>query len=137
MADLTAIRNGLAANLGAISDLNVSPSRLSNPTLPQAVVYAGPTSFDKAFGRGVDTLVFIVRVAVPGTTDTGSVVSLDPYLAGSGSRSIKAAIESDKTLGGACSDLRVTGHEGEQPFNVEGQPPALGAEWRVEITAHG
>jgi hypothetical protein len=137
MADLTAIRVGIATNVSSISDLNVSPSRLSNPQLPCVVVFAGPTEYDKAFGRGLDTLVFMVRVAVPATTDTGAVVSLDPYLAGSGPRSIKEAIESDKTLGGACSDLRVTGHKGEQPYNVEGQPPALGAEFRVEVTAHG
>jgi hypothetical protein len=137
LADLAAIRTAIAANLSTIPDIQVSASRLSSPTLPSAVVFAGPTEFDKAFGRGLDTLVFIVRVAVSGATDTGAVVNLDPYLAGSGSRSIKAAIESDKTLGGACSDLRVIGHEGEQPYNVEGQPPALGAEFRVEVTAHG
>ena len=33
---------------------------------------------------------------------------LDGLLTGTGSGSIKAAIESDKTLGGACSTLRVT-----------------------------
>jgi hypothetical protein len=36
---------------------------------------------------------------------------LDKYLAGSGDYSIKQAIESDRTLGGACNTLRVTSAE--------------------------
>ena len=137
MADLGDIREGIAENLSTIPDIQVSAYVLSNPTLPCAVVFAGPTEFDKAFGRGLDTLVFMVRVVVAAVSDISAVVNLDPYLAGSGSRSVKEAIESDKTLGGACSDLRVTGTEGEQVYALEGRPPALGAEFRVEVTAHG
>jgi hypothetical protein len=76
-------------------------------------------------------------VLVPSPSDIDAVVNLDPYLAGSGARSIKAAIETDTTLGGACGGLQVTRHEGEQVVVREGQPPALGAEFRVEINAHG
>jgi hypothetical protein len=36
---------------------------------------------------------------------------LDAYLAGSGSSSIKTAIEGDRTLGGTVNTLRVTGAE--------------------------
>jgi hypothetical protein len=137
MADLAAIRTGLAANLSTIPDIQVSAYVLSNPTPPCAVVFAGPTDFDTSFGRGLDNLVFMVRVLVAAVSDISAVVNLDPYMAGSGARSVKAAIETDKTLGGACSDLRVVGTEGEQVYTLEGRPPALGAEFRVEVTAHG
>jgi hypothetical protein len=137
MADLAAIRAGLAANLTTIPDLQVLPQLLSNPTPPCVIVFAGPTEFDKAMGRGLDTIVFIVRVLVPSAVDIEAVVNLDPYMAGSGTRSIKAAIETDLTLGGSCFGLQVTGHGGEQVFLREGQPAALGSEFRVEIKAHG
>jgi hypothetical protein len=137
MADLTAIRAGLKANLLAIDGLQVSEYFLTNPSYPTALILAGPTEFDQAFGRGLDQLTFLVRVVVGAVTDIGSGANLDAYLAGSGSRSIKAAIEADITLGGACSTLQVTRHEGEQPYLVEGGSPALGAEFRVEIRAHG
>jgi hypothetical protein len=137
VADLEALREGLAANLGTIEDLQVSKYVLSNPTFPIAVVFAGPTDFDKAFGRGLDNLVFRVRVVVAAVSDIGSGVNLDPYLAGSGPRSVKAAVETDPTLGGACQSLRVTGHEGEQVYVFDEAPPGLGAEWRVEVIASG
>jgi hypothetical protein len=137
MADLAAIRTALAANLSTIPDLQVSAYVLSNPTPPSAVVFAGPTEFDKAFGRGMDMLVFMVRVVVAAVSDISAVVNLDPYMAGSGARSIKAAIESDSTLGGSVFDVSVVGTDGEQIYTFEGRPPALGAEFRVEVTAHG
>jgi hypothetical protein len=137
MADLAAIRAGLAANLSTIPDLQVLPQMISNPTPPCVIVFAGPTEFDKAMGRGLDSIVFMVRILVPSPSDIDAVVNLDPYLAGSGAQSIKAAIETDTTLSGACGGLQVTRHEGEQVVVREGQPPALGAEFRVEINAHG
>ncbi len=51
---------------------------------------------------------------------------LDPYLDNTGSRSIKAAIESDRTLGGAAHTCRVAKAE-----NYTG----LWVEFRVEVIA--
>lgn len=137
MADVGAIREGIAANLGAIKDLQVSAWPLSNPLPPTAQVLAGRTEFDKAFGRGLDQLVFRVQVLVAALADIGSAVNLDAYLAGSGPRSIKAAVEADKTLGGACQSLRVTEIGDERLFTFGDRPPFLGAEWLVEIQATG
>jgi hypothetical protein len=137
VADLAKIRDGLEANLLAIENLQVAKYVITNPVYPTALVLAGPTEFDKAFGRGLDMLVFLVRVVVAAVTDIGPGVNLDAYLAGSGPRSIKAAIESEKTLGGACADLRVTGHEGERVYLFDGGSAALGSEWRVEVNGRG
>jgi hypothetical protein len=137
VADLSALREGLAANLGAIEDLQVSPYFISNPTFPSAFVRAGPTDYDKTFDRGLDNIVLFVRVLVAAFGDIGPGANLDEYLAGSGPRSIKAAIEDDPSLGGACDDLRVTGNEGEREFTFDDRPSALGAEWRVEVFANG
>ena len=137
MADIGALRAGLAANVGAIPDLQVSPYFISNPTFPCAYVRKGPTDYDKAFGRALDDHELFVRVLVAAFGDIGPGVNLDAYLAGSGPRSIKEAIETDKTLGGACQTLRVTGDEGEKEYVFDDRPSALGSEWRVAITASG
>lgn len=137
MADIARCRAGLAANLRQIEDLQVSEYVLSNPTYPTAVIFLGRTEYDKAFSRGLDSLIFRIRVVVAAVTDIGAETNLDEYLDTSGPRSIKQAVEAERTLGGACDDLRVTETEGEQVFTFESQPQALGAEWLVEVQATG
>jgi hypothetical protein len=139
MADLSALRDGLEANLLAIEDLQIAKYVISNPTYPTALVLAGPTKYDEASraGSGLDSLVFLIRVVVAAIGDIGPGVNLDAYLAGSGDRSIKQAIEADPKLGGSCDDLHVTGHEGERVYTFEGGAAALGSEWHVDVYANG
>ena len=137
MADHAEIRAGLVANLSQIPDLQVEGYVLSNPTFPTALILAGTTEYDKAMHRGLDDLIFRIRVVVAAVSDIGATVNLDEYMNGSGARSIKAAVEADKTLGGACSEALVTGHSGEQVFTFDDRPPALGTEFTVQIKATG
>jgi hypothetical protein len=58
--------------------------------------------------NGYDNYQAYVLVIVGRMSDRSSSDRLDAYLAPSGSQSVKAAIEADKTLGGACSSLIVT-----------------------------
>jgi hypothetical protein len=143
VAILSDIRDGLAVNLSGISGLQV-PDRgfiLANPTPPAAEIIpggpAGVIEYDLAFQRGLDKIPFTVRVYVSLTSDIGSQATLDEYIEPSGSRSVKEALESDTTLGGAANDLRVTSCSGPQQFIREGKPPVLGAEWHVDVYANG
>jgi hypothetical protein len=134
MADVGAIRVALAAKLATIADLQVSAYMLSNPTPPCAMIYSGETSFDKAFHRGSDDLNLVVRVIVPFAADIGSQVNLDEYRAGSGARSFKAALEVDRTLGGAVQDLRVTGVSPDTVYGgATGQIIGIGCEFQIEV----
>jgi hypothetical protein len=48
-------------------------------------------------------------IVIVGRVDTrGAQTALDGYLSGTGTNSLKEAIESDRTLGGEANDLRVT-----------------------------
>jgi hypothetical protein len=49
-----------------------------------------------------------VQVIVSKVSDRNAQSNLDGYCNPSGSSSVKAALESDKTLGGLVQDLRVT-----------------------------
>lgn len=140
MASLTDIRTGLAANLRAIADLQVSAYMLSQPTAPSAHVFpggaAGDIEYHQAMRDGVESWPMTVQVFVALSADIGSQVNLDAYIASSGARSVKAAIEADTTLGGAAQDLIVVSCSGYRQFVFEGRPPLLGAEWHVRIYAN-
>lgn len=133
MAD---IRVALAAALQTMPGIGqVSPYMLASPTPPSAHVYPGSTTYDAAFQRGLDEWRFTIQVFVALTTDVGSQQTLDVMLApGSG---VKKVVEADKTLGGACADLRVESCSGYRQYVFDGRGPLIGAEWTVVIRASG
>jgi hypothetical protein len=134
MADIAAIRSGIATNLGTISGLRTSswiPDQI-NP--PIAVVKPDRIAFDTAFARGLDTLEFSVLCIVGRVDERTAQSRLDAYCATTGSASIKAAIESDSTLGSAVSDLRVTEMRNYTSLNV-GDVTYLAAEFAVTVYA--
>jgi len=131
MASIASIRAGLAANLGAIDGLQVSAYALANPTPPCVEIVPASVDYDQALQRGMDTVRMTVRVFVGMAQDIGAQKQLDQFLDGSGSVSIKTVIESDPTLAGAVSDLRVVTTSGYRVYGDSGR--LLGAEWDVEI----
>ena len=102
-------------------------------TPPSADVRRGPLEYDQAMDGGLHRPTMLVRVYVSNVTDQGSHAKLDSYLDPDGVNSVKAAIESDRTLGGVVDDLHVTSATGAQTYGLEGQPTMLGSEWTVEI----
>lgn len=127
---ITNIRSGLKTNLGSISGLQVSEYMRSNPT-PPVVWVMGPETIEYV---PTVSVLMVVQVFVGAVTDQGAQVKLDGYLADSGASSIKAAIESDRTLGGACSDCEVVRTSGYKPYKLSGrQDLVLGADFDVEV----
>lgn len=76
----------------------------------------------------VDVLVIVSRMNERGAQD-----KLDTYLAGSGAGSVKAALEADRTLGGAVAALRVTR---AAPITLEVAGVTYFA-YQYEVTLHG
>lgn len=131
------IRSGLATNLATVTGSpQVLAYMLSNPTPPAFAVFPAATSYDEAMARGLDKWTFTVVAVVSAAVDQDGQKNLDLYLAPSGGYSIKAAIESDRTLGGVVSNLRVTQVSGYRVY-ADDRGANLGAEWTVEIYASG
>ena len=107
-ATVTSIREGLASVLGTIRGLRTAAVVPEDPKPPIAVVMAPNISYDTAFGRGMDTYTFTVMLVVGRVSDRTAQATLDAYCAGVGTYSVKAAINSDPTLSGACQNARVT-----------------------------
>jgi hypothetical protein len=111
MAQVTELREAIAKNLSRINGLRTVALIPEDPKPPIAVVTFDRVEFDTSMGRGLDMFLFRV-VAIVGRVNTrGAEQMLDSFLSGFGDSSFKAAIESDRSLGGKANDLRVTSGE--------------------------
>lgn len=104
---IDAIRSGLATNLATISGLRTAAEIPDNPSPPIAVVQLRQIQYDEAFQRGLAVYTFVVTVIVGRSAEREAQRRLNDYSDNTGSSSVKAAIESDKTLGGSAFDCRV------------------------------
>lgn len=133
------IREALATALKTIPGMQASAQQLSNFTPPCALVVRGPVQYDLAMEGGLHHWQMRVQVMVAMASDKGAQMVLDQFLDSEGDRSVKAALESDTSLGGLVSDLHVTGANGEQVYvrdqglHQQGGQPLLGSEFTVEI----
>jgi hypothetical protein len=92
-------------------------------------------TYDLAFARsGGDEYEFIVMVIVGRVDERSAQNRLDGYCTGTGAGSVKAAIESNKTLGGKAFDCRVTNLRNYQQLIV-GDVTYLAAEFVVQVYA--
>lgn len=102
------VRDGLKKNLQEIDGLRVYDLVPDNPQPPSAIIGQLDLTFDLNNARGLDQANIDVLVIVQRFSERTGQERLDKYLSGTGDYSIKAAIESDKTLDGAVDTLRVT-----------------------------
>ncbi len=127
------IKVGIALNMtDRISGMQVLPYVRDQVLPPAADIRRGPMEYDQSMVGGIHRLTILVRVFVASVMDKSAQAQLDSYLAPDGDNSIKAAIESDRSLGGLIDDLHVTGATGEQAYTM-GQVQMTGSEWTVEI----
>jgi len=134
MTTITDIRTGLAANVGTINGLRTSATVPDQINPPVAVVMPSRISYDRAYHRGLDEYEFTVTVFVGRAEERVAQNLLDGYCNPTGTSSVKTAIEGDRTLGGAVSDLRVTEMRGITPVLV-GDTTYLTAEFVVSVFA--
>lgn len=105
------VRDGLKTRLQTITGLRAYDLIPEMPTPPCAVVGQLDFTFDIDNARGLDQAIVDIYVIVQRFSERAGQDKLDAYLAGSGSSSIKTAIEGDRTLGGTVNTLRVTSAE--------------------------
>lgn len=108
---ISQIREGIKQNLSSIDGLRTYDQVPDVIVPPCVVVGQLDFTFDLNNARGLDQANLDVFVIVQRFSERTGQDKLDKYLAGSGDFSIKTAIESDRTLGGACDTLRVTSAE--------------------------
>lgn len=135
MADLTAVCNGLAAVLGQIPNLRVSPQFTAQVNPPAAIILPQPGQslrFD-SFGGGVSYLLRVVLLASY-TEDTGSVALMNSWLASTGPSSVSAVIAANPRLAGVYDYATVDSIRGYGLREWAGQQ-YLGADVVVTVMA--
>jgi hypothetical protein len=111
-------------------------------TAPHFFVAEYEQDFDKAMGRGMDELTFTCRVLVARADDRAAQRVLDGMLSGSGTASLKAAIEAARgapgeyALGGLAHDLHVQRVQGYRWYEHAGAT-YVGAELAVKVIGDG
>lgn len=128
------LRAGLRANIKAtIANVQVSAYILASPTPPGIHIFPGESRFDLAMNRGLDEYDFTVQAFVAWSSDQGSQAFLDELRDPINARSLKAAIESDLTLGGVCEDLRVMGISPYRNLVTMDNRSLLVSDWTVTV----
>jgi len=107
MINITGVRDALKANLQTITNMRVYDTIPDVVVPPCAIVGQLDFTFDIDNARGLDQASVDIFVLVQRFSERTGQDKLDLLLAGSGSGSIKTALESDRTLGGLVDTLRV------------------------------
>ena len=105
---VTGMRTALATNLGTISGIRTYADIPDNPMMPAAVVQLQSVSYNQAMARGLTEYNFVVTVIFGRVATSQAQRSMDQLIDDEGGRSIKTAIESDKTLNSNAFDVRVS-----------------------------
>lgn len=128
------VRKAIASNLSAVTGVQCSAWNLGTNFNPPTFQVAGngPVTYDR---RGTDLLTYRVQAIVGTVDDVGAQRLLATFVQGSGSTSFKAALESDRTLGGVVDDLRVTDYLGDKIMTLPSGVDYLVGEWAVEVLA--
>lgn len=115
MASIVAIADGLEARCATIAGLTAYSEWAANPVVPAIMAlppdpgstnrFLFPTTFDSRY-----TVVFglLLMVSHSAGLDAG-MRALYPYLDTTGSTSVIAALEADRTLGGIAEDIDLGG----------------------------
>ena len=134
--DVEQVFAGLRDSAGTITGLNVfeyAPDSITPPSFFPAEV---EIDWDLTFARGMDAYTVTTRLLVAKADDRAGQKTLKGYLAGSGALSLKAALQADRTLGGACDSLQVKSVRGYGVYEHNGQH-FYGAEFSIYIIGQG
>jgi hypothetical protein len=109
VADLQAIRAGIQANVATANPTIETSWFVRDSISPPHFIVGAPEriEFDVTIARGADRYLIPCRMYAARTDDEDGQTTLDGYLNSKSSTGIKTAVESDITLGGAASTVRV------------------------------
>jgi len=134
MATLTQIRQGIGTNVSnnitTISVYNYTPDRSEPPLLIVGVL--DNLEYDTTMQRGADTYVIPCRLLIANVDAQLAQETLDGFIASSGANSVKQAIESDVTLSGVVSSVRVTEARDYGSYTMN-NTDLIGVDFMVEV----
>lgn len=134
--DLNAVALGIAANVNTIDGVNALHYAPADGVPPLFWVGDIAETFNTAMGNGQDDLLIDCTMIVAGTFDEESQKAIREYMNGSGAKSIRTVLRTDRTLGGAASDIRAVSATGPVPIELAGNR-YYGARFTVQVIGRG
>lgn len=131
------VMEGLEAALATIPGLRVSDVVPDQINPPQAVVGVPPVpAYRETFRMGTSRIEMPMWVFVSAAVDRVAQHSLAAYASPSGERSVRAAVEADRTLGGRVQDVTIRDF---RPLGLEevGQVGYFGGVWTALVLING
>lgn len=132
MTNITAMADGIAKNLATIAGIRTYAEIPDNPNLPAAIVSLNSVDYDQAFHGGLTNYTFAVTVVVSRVTERRAQERVNDLVSPTG---VKAAIQSDRTLGGTAFDCVVTEMNNITSVSI-GDITYLTAEFAVVVRAN-
>lgn len=128
------IQEGLAQALTAIPDLRVADHLPEQLNPPVAVIQIQSVTFHRAMRGGLSAWEYVVTVIAGRMGERAAQRSLDNWMSWSGPWSVRAALETDQTLGGVCSTVKVSDMLAIRPVSL-GDAVYLSCEFNVTVNA--
>lgn len=132
-ATVSQVATGLKNRLATISGLRAYSYQPEQLNVPIAYPVLNSIDYHRAMAGGNVTMNWSLFVIVGRYTDNRAFEALDDYLSYSGAKSVRAAIEADRTLGGVCQTLIVATAVNIQPVT---QAEAEFLSIRADCTVH-
>lgn len=105
---LQAVMTGIGNALRTIGGLRVYDFPSDRVETPAGVLSMPETPYDVTLGGRDDEWIFPLWILVAKADDKASFAEMVAYMDSTGAKSIRATIEADRTLGGACATVAVT-----------------------------
>ena len=133
-ATVSQLRTGLSTAMSTLLGVRTYDTIPDAPVAPAAIIELRAIGYDSTFARGSDDYTFNVLFISGRADDRTAQSRLEGWLAGHGTGSVKQAVETDETLGGICSAVRVIQATGFQSVDVQGVPH-LAVEFTITLLA--
>lgn len=130
----SSIQTALGVRLATISGLRVADHLPEQINPPMAVVQLQSITYHRAMNGGLSEWQFTISLIAGRMGDRPAQRQLDSWMSWDGSQSVRAAIEADKTLAGACSTLKVNDMIAVRPLSL-GDAAYLTCEFNVIVHA--
>lgn len=128
------LQTALATRLATISGLRVADHLPEQVMPPMAVIQIQSVTFHRAMSGGLSEWQYVISLVAGRMGDRAAQRQLDGWMSYSGTQSVRAAIEADKTLGGKCSTLKVADMVSVRPLSI-GDAAYLTCEFNVTVHA--
>lgn len=139
-ATLQEIREGIADTLndafaGTVQCLAYETDQPTPPTIQ--VLGMEQVLYDRASVRGVDEWTILIEGLAGPTMDQGSQSVLDSWLTAFGPSSVKAILETNRTLGSKILDLNVFEAGSYRKRKLDDQTIVRSCQWQVRVLNRG